>query len=356
LTHSKVSADAKQPHSMGVEIWPQRVGGFTSVPALIRQLGGDPVSILKSIGLAPDSLDGPGQSIPYIALGELLVEAAARTECPHFGLLCGRAWHLSDLGVAGEIVRNSSRVDFALRALTVHRHLDGEGDLAFLLHRGGVVDLVFAIYHPDVVGANQIYDTLMAAGYNFIRELCGASWVPSEVFFSHAKPPNVEPYRHFFKAPLRFNSEICALRFSADWMDRPVQAAEPARLRIAETQAGTAGRGDLLPQVYRTSRALLLRGRSSGDDVAQLLAMHRRTLNRRLAAQGVTFHEVLDRVRFKVARELLADTDLVMDDIAASLAYASVSPFVRSFRRWSGTTPGQWRRSAHESQSPARNM
>jgi AraC-like DNA-binding protein len=356
LTHSGGSADITQALSTGIKTWPQRVGGFKSVPALIRQLGADPVSVLAHVGLAPDALDGPGQSIPYTALGELLREAATKTECPHFGLLCGRAWHLADLGVAGEVVRNSSRVDMALRALTVHRHLDGEGDLAFLLQRGGVMDLGFAIYHPDVVGANQIYDTLAAAGYNFMRELCGASWAPSEVFLPHAKPPSIEPYRHFFKAPLRFNSEICALRFSTDWLNRPIPEADPVRLRIAETQAEAAGRGDLLPQVYRTSRALLLRGRSSGDDVAQLLAMHRRTLNRRLAAQGVTFHEVLDRVRFKVARELLGDTDLVMDDIAASLAYASVSPFVRSFRRWSGTTPGRWRRSAHEGQSPARNI
>jgi AraC-like DNA-binding protein len=49
-------------------------------------------------------------------------------------------------------------------------------------------------------------------------------------------------------------------------------------------------------------------------------------------------------VRFEIARELLADTDVAIDDISAVLGYASVSPFVRSFRRWSGTTPGRWRR------------
>jgi AraC-like DNA-binding protein len=75
-----------------------------------------------------------------------------------------------------------------------------------------------------------------------------------------------------------------------------------------------------------------------------MLAMHRRTLNRRLKAHGMTFQQILDQVRYEVARELLADTEIAVNNIAAALGYTSISPFVRSFRRWSGTTPGRWRR------------
>jgi len=91
-------------------------------------------------------------------------------------------------------------------------------------------------------------------------------------------------------------------------------------------------------------RLLMLSGHVSGEDTARMLSMHRRTLNRRLKAQGTTFQSVLDRVRLEAARQLLEGTRLPLDDIAASLGYASVSPFMRSFRRWTGTTPGQWRR------------
>jgi len=47
-------------------------------------------------------------------------------------------------------------------------------------------------------------------------------------------------------------------------------------------------------------------------------------------------------VRFHVARELLV-SDIALDDIAATLGYAAVNEFTRTFRRWSGTTPGRWR-------------
>jgi AraC-like DNA-binding protein len=77
-----------------------------------------------------------------------------------------------------------------------------------------------------------------------------------------------------------------------------------------------------------------------------MLAMHRRTLNRRLKAEGTTFQQVLDNVRFTVARQLLSGSDVPLDDVAATLGYAGVNPFMRTFRRWTGTTPGRWRHEA----------
>ena len=334
--------------------WRQRVGGFTAVPALIRQLGADPVALLASAGLRSDALDEPERRIPYVAMGALFQESAQRTGCAHFGLLCGRAWHLSDLGIVGEIVRNSPTVGRALRTLTVYQHLNSEGGLAFLMERNGVVDIGYAIYHPEVVGANQIYDALMSGGFNFLRELCGPGWSPSQVSFPHATPLNVEPHRRFFKASLRFHSEFCALQFPAHWMERRVEGADPMRLRSAEKEAEGAELGDLLQRVHRALRLLLLSGKNSGDDVAKMLAMHRRTLNRRLKERGTTFQEVLDDVRLEVARQLLADRHIRVDDIAKALGYSSVSPFMRSFRRWTGTTPGQWRRAEDQNRRGAR--
>jgi len=76
------------------------------------------------------------------------------------------------------------------------------------------------------------------------------------------------------------------------------------------------------------------------------LAMHRRTLNRRLKAQGTTFREVLEDVRFEAARQLLTATQSSLDDIAAALAYAGMSAFMRAFPRRAGSAPGQWRQAA----------
>lgn len=73
--------------------------------------------------------------------------------------------------------------------------------------------------------------------------------------------------------------------------------------------------------------------------------MHRRTLDRHLDASGFSFREVADEIRFEVACQLLRDTRLTVNEIAASLHYGDASAFAHAFRRWSGQTPTRWRES-----------
>ena len=335
--HQPELADGPLRH----ERWYQRVGAFSRLPALIRQLGADPNPMLSRTGISAETIARPEARVPYKALVTLLREAAGETACPHLGLLAGRMSYLADLGVVGDAVRHSPTVGEALQLLVLHQHLNGDGGLTFLLRRGPVVDWGYAIYQPGVLG-EQMYDASLAAAVNVMRELYGPSWLPSEVFLPYAKREEIAHHRSFFKVLPHFNAEYCAVRFPVEQLDMPVAGANPQRLCAALQLLSTYDPEDLLRQVYRTVRRLLLEEQHSGDDVAHLLSIHRRTLNRRLQESGTSFQEILDQVRFQVARELLA-SDIALDDIAATLGYAAVTPFMRTFRRWSGTTPGRYR-------------
>jgi AraC-like DNA-binding protein len=76
--------------------------------------------------------------------------------------------------------------------------------------------------------------------------------------------------------------------------------------------------------------------------------MHRRTLNRRLRAEGTTFQQLLDEVRFEAACQLLDTASTPITEIAVSLGYAETSAFSRAFRRWSGSTPVERRRKCQQ--------
>ena len=328
------------------ELWRQRVGGLTVVPALLRQLGTDPAPVLAAAGLDASALEFSENTVPYATFGRLMEEGARRSACEYFGLLVGQAWHLSNMGLVGELIRHSSTVGSGLRLGVVYHHLNSQGGVVFLQERGAVAQFGYAIYHGGVHGAHQIHDGVLAALINYMRELCGSSWVPSEVLLAHAPPADAGPYRRLFRCPVRFNSELSALRFAGHWLNRPVAGADPRTLRKLEKQASELAQPDLIEKLYRSLRVLLLSGVTSGDALADMLAMHRRTLNRRLKEQGTTFREVLEDVRFEAARQLLSATQLTLDDIALALGYAGVSPFTRAFRRRSGTAPGEWRRAA----------
>jgi len=329
-------------------VWMQRVGAFVALPELIRHLGGEPAVVLAGAGLDRFALAHPDNRVPYAAFVDVLARGAALTGCDHFGLLAGRIFHLSELGVVGELVRNAATVGRALEAMTVHQHLNSEAGLVFLLKRGDYVDFGYAMYHSVIAGASHMYDASLATGMNVMTELCGPTWKPYEVFLPHARPRDIAQHRAFFKVVPRFDAEFCALRFPARDLARVIAGANPQSHQRAEYAARTTGTPDFLQQVYRGLRRLMLENRHSGDDLARVLAMHRRTLNRRLKAEGTTFQRVLDDVRFEVARDLLSNSNVHLDDIAATLGYAAVTPFMRTFRRWSGTTPGLWRRAERE--------
>lgn len=277
--------------------WTQRVGAYSNLPALIRELGADPVALLRAAGLSSDALAEPDVAVPYARLGRLLQLAAERTGCAHVGLLAGRLWHLEDLGLVGEVVRHSPTVGDALRTLTVYQHLNSGGGLAYLIERPAVIEVGYAIYHPQIEGGDQIYDGVLAAAANFLRELGGVACSPSEVLLPHTRPADPSPWRTFFRVAPHFDAELGALRFPATWMQRAVEGADPERFRHARRLAEAAGRGELRQRVMRALRILMLSGDVSGEGTARMLSMHRRTLNRRLQDQGTTFQAVLDQVR-----------------------------------------------------------
>jgi AraC-like DNA-binding protein len=330
----------------------QRVGAFTELSTLIRQFQVDPLPLLASVGLADDALARADDSVSYIGLCRLLYESARATHCPHFGLLAGRLWHVTDLGLPGELMRDSATVGSALRAFVTRQHLNGPGGLAFLLERGDVVDLGYAICHPGLTGTGtrEVYDCTVAVFFNILRELCGPGWFPSEVFIPHTRPTDATSYRNLLKAQPRFDSELCAVRFPARWMERPIETADPKRLQLVQALVARSAPQDLVKQVYRAVRLLLLHGKHAGDHVSKMLSMHRRALNRALHARGTTFQHILDDVRYDVACQLLSDTHIVLDDIAATLGYTGVTSFMRAFNRWTGTSPGHWRRATVNAQ------
>jgi AraC-like DNA-binding protein len=328
----------------------QRVGGLAVIPELLSELGVDPCEVAARAGLDPGLLEAPENTISYIAMGRLFGECAAMTGCCDIGLLVGQRAGLAHLGALGQLMRYSPTLGAALRTFAAYQHLHSRGGITFLLDKDrSLVTLCYAIYEKSVEHIDQIYDGVMAMACNVLRELCGPSWAPKEILFGHARPADVGPYRRFFRAPCRFDSDQTALRFAANWLEHPIPGHDPEALRSLGEKVLARDRVELVPRLQRAIRVSLGTGISSRNEVAQILSMHRRTLSRRLRKQGTTFQRVLDEVRFAVSCQLLDATNISITEIGTSLGYAEASAFTHAFRRWSGMTPAQRRR---ESASP----
>jgi AraC-like DNA-binding protein len=80
------------------------------------------------------------------------------------------------------------------------------------------------------------------------------------------------------------------------------------------------------------------------DEVARALGLSARTLKRKLASVGVSYSELVDRERHALALRLLQTKRLTLEEIAQRLHYSSMTNFARAFRRWTGATPGHYRK------------
>ena len=323
-----------------------RVGPLMSVPGLLHKFDCSPEQILGDAGLNLAQFEDPDTEISFLAGSRMLAYCVTATGCQHFGLLMGEQAGSSSLGLAGFILRFAPNVGAALQALLRHLELHDQGGTPVLSTDGEISSLGYAIHLPDIEAAYTIYDLSIAMACNIMRDLCGQTWNPTQVLLARRRPADLAPYKRFFRAPLRFDAEQNAVTFPTPLLDHALTSADPALFRHLEKEAN--GLHDSHPlnttgSVQRILRQSLASGHFAAADIARQLGMHERTLLRHLEQEGTTFRSELEGIRYEVARQLLSTSKTPLSGIANALGYTAPSTFTRSFKRWSGTTPTQWR-------------
>ncbi len=335
-----------------------RIGPLIAIPDVLRELGVAPRRAFASAGIDLRLFRIPESRIPFEALAHLLSICADLTGCGHFGLLVGERFRLPALGAIGHLMRNSATVGEALRALLLHLHLHDRGAVPVLLELApSSVLLGYSAYGQGASSKAQIYDAAIAIGYRSLQELCGPSWLPVCVQFSHSRPTDEAAFRRTFRARLRFDAKACGVVFASSWLERPVAGTDPAlrrSLNRAIARAEEHAAMTFAEQVERALPQLVLNGASSADDVARFFGVHQRTLRKRLRADGTHLQKLVDQTRFELARQLLRDTGLPVLEIAAALHYSDPNVFSRAFRNWAAASPRQWRDRQGASARPGR--
>ena len=331
--------------------------------AVLSDFGVDPTRLLREAGCDPRAVRGNGGPVSNAALGRLLQLGASRTRCGHLGLLVGQRIGLDELGPSNALIRNAETVGDALHVLETQTWPWTCGSAVRLCVDS---DLALLHYFPYQAGATAVglqSEGALATVVNIVRGLCNAHWSPSELLLPRAPPDTTDPYWQFFRAPVRFDQEWAAIAFPSRLLEQPIAGADRAAHQTAEhliRHHGSEAPLQMSEQLRRLLRAEFIQNPWSGKAVARHLAVHRRTLSRRLRAEGTSFRSVATQIRFETAKQLLADTNMTLAQISACLGFSEAAAFTHAFRRWSGVTPSFWRHAsrppeaATESVSPLR--
>lgn len=274
----------------------------------------------------------------------------ARPGYADFVLAAVRAHTLSSLGVVGLACKTVKTVGESIACHDRFQHLTNrtaryssqvDGDtLVFTEQRSG----------PERPGRALISDYALLVAVQLLR----ASSIDSLPLQSMRsvrlgyRDGERQAYETFLDAPIELGAQNGALRFDAELLDSPVASADPELQRYFAAVLDRAGvfptdESPFLGQVRAAVRDGMARGGATSTQVARGLGIGRRTLQRRLAADDVTFAEVLESTLRQLADGYLADESLSLSEVAYLLGYQEQSSFFRAFRRWHDCTPAAYR-------------
>jgi len=188
----------------------------------------------------------------------------------------------------------------------------------------------------------------MATGINLIRELSltGVRIVAAEFT---CEPPG---YQHFIEeacgiAPA-YSCPRNAILIASEDAEKALPTYDPHLVRLLDDQCRRQIQQRQVSGLSGQVRHQLLGHLglvASLEEVAGALAMSARTLRRKLDSEGTSFRALVEEERKQVALQLLAGSDMKLDELAIHLGYTDTASFTRAFRRWMGCSPGEYRRS-----------
>ncbi|WP_198969120.1 AraC family transcriptional regulator [Xylophilus sp. ASV27] len=172
---------------------------------------------------------------------------------------------------------------------------------------------------------------------------------PLAVEFMAAPPPAAceAGYRAAFGLMPRFGQEANRILLSqADLLyPIPTHNAELWALheKLVENELDQLGLTCASARVRHEIARLLPQGEPRREDVAALLGLTDRTLQRRLQAEAVSYQQLLDDTRRELAQQYLGEPRRSLAEVADLLGFMDQSNLFRACRRWFGMPPGQYR-------------
>jgi AraC-like DNA-binding protein len=320
----------------------------TRVVKDLRQHGVNADSFLKDVGLRRADVSDEDNRISYAAVIALIERAATTLSDASYGLRLGAAQEARDSGMLGFLMLNSPTLLDALGNAQRYFHVLGEGEDIEVERMGPHVTLRFRETDTALRGSRHNSEYIAAIIVRACRDMTRKRISPVRAEFIHGRPNAKVAYADYLGCPVKFHAEWDALIYDAGTMHLPVIGADNKLFRVLERACqkilGPAPKKqDIVHDVRELVIDRVAKGGANFDDVARELNMSSKTLERRLAARGTTFSSLLDDIRNGLAKRYLSDADLRLEQIAYLTGYSEPAPLVRAFKRWTRTTPMQFR-------------
>ena len=314
----------------------------------VRDRGLNADEMLSNVGLASSLLQVPQARVSAkhygalwrnIALAlddEFFGQDSRRMKSGSFAMLCHAAVACKNLGQA--LDRSLRFYSLILDDISGTLVRDGkEARIVLREHAAGTGQRVFA------------HELLLMLLYGVSCWLVGRRIPILRAEYSFPEPAHSAEYRLMYCADLRFERPTTAIAFEAGHLDLPVLQNE----RSIKEFLRTAPESILLKYKNGSSLSARVRRRlrqfepgevPDFEGLAGELNLTAATMRRRLHEEGTSYQSIKDQLRRDLAIGYLSHTDRSVMEIALELGFSERSAFHRAFRKWTGASPGEFRR------------
>lgn len=313
---------------------------------LARACGVDPQAAMRRVRLTPQQLSDADNLIPYGAFIQLLELSAQESGYRDFGLRLAQAQGIGVLGQLSMLLLHASTLGEALQLASRYIFVHSPAvklQVVAVPPNADLVDITFALDIPHSPPLAQVLELSLGLIIQGILAVTQGAVRPQGTRLPHPQLGPLASYDATMQCACEFNAPVAAVRIATAALLQPLPAHN-AQLQAFASQYLDRHFGDPLQRFGDLIRNMLRRFLSSGmgnqADIAKILSLHPRTVQRRLAAEGLQFERLLDDIRQEQFLALVGDADpLPLAQIAFMLGYSEQSVLNRSCRRWYGCTP-----------------
>ncbi len=316
----------------------------------MRQLKTDPQPLIERFNLPDTFLNTPGAriSIPkFMRLGYAAIQA---TRTPHFGLIMGSNTTVSDIGLGGFASMSAPTLGEALQTLIRFESLNSQnsrGHSRFKLEEQRLVCQFYSI-SPYNQYNYFVVDCMLSSWYQIMSWMNNSPKQLHHIEVEYGNTRYQKEYEQRFGCPVYFNAPRNALILNRGVAARPsLYANTPnylALCALCNQAMAERNRGKNIADRVVELISSELNGQSPNIDlIAEKMGMAAWTLRRKLANEKQSFNHLLDQTRKALALTYVRDTQHNFTEIAFLLGFSSPAAFQRAFKRWTQSSPGQFR-------------
>ncbi|UTW59803.1 AraC family transcriptional regulator [Kordiimonas sp. SCSIO 12603] len=315
--------------------------------------GANREDLLTRADASASQLENPDNRIPLEGYITLTRAAKELTGDPALPLKLGANENFNEISVVGMMCYSAHTMAEGLSLLNRFGYLVAELDVPEKDNRFQIVREGSKTWMVDTrFNANDFPEMTEETWSRFVAET--KRTFPDEphvieVHVTHAAPEHAAEYEKFMPGPVVFGSDRNALLIHESWLDIQLLypnvyilgvLSEHAQKLLDELQHSKTTRA----QVESLLIPVLHKGNYNMDTVAEQMNISRQTLYRNLKAEEINFEQLLDELREKMAIHYLNGQKASVNETAYLVGFADPSSFSRAFKRWTGQTPGSFRK------------